>query len=771
MRKAIGLLILLLGFSLTAYAQGGIQNDIVLRADGKPAIGSTVRVCTEAAAGTPCSPLASIFTDKALTIAKTNPFATDSVATYSYYATPGFYKEQICLGATCANRIIQIAMDGSRLVGPLLPEATGEDFGSAALSWDGFFNSLVTGSLNDIRWVDDKLSPPRFATPQDAETDCGTTQCLILIGQTEGTGMVLRSVWNETAPIIDLRGDELDPFQNGAYYSPFKFIQRKTESADAALDLHATIRALQFHDSGGDNVGGGPKDTYFTFAGDLYSAGSGQDIAIRGAAFKFGSGDNVAAALTAQSWGNCLEAGGECNAIISGRSLQGTSTPTGNITSYTAGTRTIVVSSGAELDKLGVDRVIINTKGVKVHTTGSVSSISGTTPATVTGSGTTWATTFGAGAHTDLCFSQNDDDSSGGLKFVVPIRSITSDTELVLDYDAQAADKQWTGDADGSSYRIYKCALVQSHSFESAGATTASIVHVVGGTTDWAATDTIELPLGWAWYGGGYTAVIQNFIPSSNLFGVNVTNTGSDQALHYMFVTGGKARYGLYFQNTWECLAKGTNCNLGNPTGIKFANLPTITLEQDTPSGSQTARMLRVIDNEGTTGSVDFYYNTGSDCYNIEHSASAANVIQFCPLNGTLISDILSVRAGGRIEIGADPSEAGAIRLPQSVAGSNLICWEGAAESCMGILTAIASLDFDFSAAGITCQDLTMTVTGATDADNVTLGLPNALASSAGVLWSAWVSAADTVTVRGCDVTSSNVDPAAATVRADVWIH
>jgi len=86
-------------------------------------------------------------------------------------------------------------------------------------------------------------------------------------------------------------------------------------------------------------------------------------------------------------------------------------------------------------------------------------------------------------------------------------------------------------------------------------------------------------------------------------------------------------------------------------------------------------------------------------------------------------------------------------------------------------LSATASLDYDLSAAGITCQDLTITVTGAADGDTVGLGVPNALASSAGVVLSGFVSSANTVTVRACDVTSSNPDPAGATVRADVWVH
>ncbi len=109
---ALGCLML---FSIPAYGQGGILNDSVLRADGKPAVGATVRVCTEAASGTPCSPTASIFSDKALTIGIGPTLTVDSAAAFTYYASPGFYKEQLCLGATCVTRTVLIPMDAGNV--------------------------------------------------------------------------------------------------------------------------------------------------------------------------------------------------------------------------------------------------------------------------------------------------------------------------------------------------------------------------------------------------------------------------------------------------------------------------------------------------------------------------------------------------------------------------------------------------------------------------------------------------------------------------------
>ena len=120
MKRTLIALSCLVVFAIPAYGQGGILNDSVLRADGRPAIGAMVRVCTEAASGTPCSPTASIYSDNALTVSKTNPIAVDSAGGYTYYASPGFYKEQLCLGATCATRTVQVPADmGNVSIGTL----------------------------------------------------------------------------------------------------------------------------------------------------------------------------------------------------------------------------------------------------------------------------------------------------------------------------------------------------------------------------------------------------------------------------------------------------------------------------------------------------------------------------------------------------------------------------------------------------------------------------------------------------------------------------
>jgi len=78
-----------------ARGQGSGKNDIVFNTRGVPLAGATVRVCAMPASGQPCTPLALIYSDEALTQALANPTATDRLGNYSVYAAPGKYEIEI----------------------------------------------------------------------------------------------------------------------------------------------------------------------------------------------------------------------------------------------------------------------------------------------------------------------------------------------------------------------------------------------------------------------------------------------------------------------------------------------------------------------------------------------------------------------------------------------------------------------------------------------------------------------------------------------------
>ena len=82
--------------------------------------------------------------------------------------------------------------------------------------------------------------------------------------------------------------------------------------------------------------------------------------------------------------------------------------------------------------------------------------------------------------------------------------------------------------------------------------------------------------------------------------------------------------------------------------------------------------------------------------------------------------------------------------------------------------SATATLNFA-SIATHDYEDLTITVTGAVVNDTVTLGLPATVLG--GVVYNAWVSAANTVTVRCNNFDAGPKDPASATYRVGVISH
>jgi hypothetical protein len=87
------------------------------------------------------------------------------------------------------------------------------------------------------------------------------------------------------------------------------------------------------------------------------------------------------------------------------------------------------------------------------------------------------------------------------------------------------------------------------------------------------------------------------------------------------------------------------------------------------------------------------------------------------------------------------------------------------------VLTGTGSVDFTALAAG-TCENFTITVTGAANGDAVFLGIPAAAwATTEYATIQGFVSTTNTVTVKRCNLTNATTalsDPAAVTIRAAV---
>jgi len=78
-----------------ASAQGSRRDDVVFGPSGHPIAGATITVCQATATGTPCAPLATLYTDATLTTTAPNPFQADGIGNYHFYAPAGRYLVQI----------------------------------------------------------------------------------------------------------------------------------------------------------------------------------------------------------------------------------------------------------------------------------------------------------------------------------------------------------------------------------------------------------------------------------------------------------------------------------------------------------------------------------------------------------------------------------------------------------------------------------------------------------------------------------------------------
>jgi len=97
---------------ILGLAQGVPYNNQVIFSGGFPY--PTVRVCTEPATGTPCTPLASIFSDAALTQPLPNPFTGDNTGKFVFYANPAVtYHAQISGVGLVPYDIANITLPGN----------------------------------------------------------------------------------------------------------------------------------------------------------------------------------------------------------------------------------------------------------------------------------------------------------------------------------------------------------------------------------------------------------------------------------------------------------------------------------------------------------------------------------------------------------------------------------------------------------------------------------------------------------------------------------
>jgi hypothetical protein len=173
--------------------------------------------------------------------------------------------------------------------------------------------------------------------------------------------------------------------------------------------------------------------------------------------------------------------------------------------------------------------------------------------------------------------------------------------------------------------------------------------------------------------------------------------------------------------------------------------------------------------------------NTGGFTFNVLNLGTLTRSMLFKSNGNIAIARPSDLIATARLHIGQGTATASTAPL-KFTSGTNLTTAEAGAMEFNGTnlffspsttrhtvnhgLTGSATLDFP-STTTLLSADLTITVTGAADGDVVSLGVPNA-AVNANTSYSAWVSAANTVTVRFNNYSSGTVNPASGSFKVFV---
>jgi hypothetical protein len=136
---------------VNARAQGSRKDDIVFNAQGRPMAGATVRVCTSAATGQPCSPLGLIYSDPGLTQALANPISTDGLGNYTFYAAPGRYEIEISGPSIITKQLPNVILPNDPSSPTFTTVTTTSGISAFSLSLSGNLtvsgSAAVTGSL------------------------------------------------------------------------------------------------------------------------------------------------------------------------------------------------------------------------------------------------------------------------------------------------------------------------------------------------------------------------------------------------------------------------------------------------------------------------------------------------------------------------------------------------------------------------------------------------------------------------------------------------
>ena len=219
------ILALLLVLPGVLHAQGSRKDDIVLNRFGQPVSGASITVCTAGATGTPCSPLAGIFSDVALTEPLSNPLTSDGQGNYHFYAAPGRYMIQISGAGTSTTTIPDVI---------LAADPTSPSFQSLSVTQNiNALNLNLSGNLTVSGGVS---SPSTVSAPQQGSA----TPVQLGAHWSPGTATGLCSV--PAAPLVQTEtvSTGTGNFSSGAtYYVKITLFNRNGETTASPATAYA----------------------------------------------------------------------------------------------------------------------------------------------------------------------------------------------------------------------------------------------------------------------------------------------------------------------------------------------------------------------------------------------------------------------------------------------------------------------------------------------------------------------------------------------------
>ena len=170
MKKIAAITMLFVSLALLAplaRSQGSRKDDIVFGPSGHPVAGATITVCQATATGTPCSPLATIYTDATLTTTAPNPFQGDGIGNYHFYAPAGRYIVQIT-----GPGISTVTYPDVILPADLSSSGSGNNISAFGLNLGGNLtvagNATVNGTLTTTNFSPGSFTPSSLSVAGDS---------------------------------------------------------------------------------------------------------------------------------------------------------------------------------------------------------------------------------------------------------------------------------------------------------------------------------------------------------------------------------------------------------------------------------------------------------------------------------------------------------------------------------------------------------------------------------------------------------------------------